>query len=101
MYLQHRNVLVQTRPLPRPECQDMLIHPLDTLGVCIDPPRFQTSASSPKILGSRCMIQGFTPTIVLGGRNVSSSFKPEASTTYYKLRPRVGCMRRPSLMTTE
>jgi hypothetical protein len=39
VYLQHRNVLAQTRPLSRPECQDMLIHPLDTLDVCIDPPR--------------------------------------------------------------
>jgi hypothetical protein len=36
VYLQYRNVLAQTRPLPRPECQNML---LDTLGVCIDPPR--------------------------------------------------------------
>jgi hypothetical protein len=47
------------------------------------------------------MIQRFTPTIVPGGRNASLSFKPEAGTTHSKLRPRAGCMRRPSLMTTE
>jgi hypothetical protein len=54
MYLQHRNVLVQIRPLPRPKCQDMLIHPLDTLGVCIDSPRgipnFGIPSKNPRVM---------------------------------------------------